>query len=80
MFDRASLRECESNEDMLRLVPDIKGGWGRGGNGVAAPTLAQAGFQPARYSLSVHQPHLPNRLPAAGFANAFHTQQLACPL
>ena len=25
MFDRASLRECESNEDMLRLVPDIKG-------------------------------------------------------
>jgi hypothetical protein len=26
MFDRASLRECESNEDMVRLVPDIKGG------------------------------------------------------
>lgn len=26
MFDRASLRECEANEDMLRLVPDIKGG------------------------------------------------------
>ncbi|KAI3429690.1 hypothetical protein D9Q98_005775 [Chlorella vulgaris] len=25
MFDRASLRECEGNEDMLRLVPDIKG-------------------------------------------------------
>jgi hypothetical protein len=25
MFDRASLRECESNEDMARLVPDIKG-------------------------------------------------------
>ena len=25
MFDRASLRECESNEDMVRLVPDIKG-------------------------------------------------------
>lgn len=30
MFDRASLRECESNEDMLRLVPDIKGGWAAG--------------------------------------------------
>ncbi len=29
MFDRASLRECEANEDMLRLVPDIQGGWGR---------------------------------------------------
>jgi hypothetical protein len=27
MFDRASLRECEGNEDMLRLVPDIKGAW-----------------------------------------------------
>ncbi|KXZ46746.1 hypothetical protein GPECTOR_41g711 [Gonium pectorale] len=25
LFDRASLRECESNEDMMRLVPDIKG-------------------------------------------------------
>ncbi len=25
LFDRASLRECESNEDMARLVPDIKG-------------------------------------------------------
>ena len=30
MFDRASLRECESNEDMLRLVPDIKGGLAAG--------------------------------------------------
>ncbi|GIL81459.1 hypothetical protein Vretimale_972 [Volvox reticuliferus] len=25
LFDRASLRECENNEDMMRLVPDIKG-------------------------------------------------------
>jgi D-lactate dehydrogenase len=25
LFDRASLRECESNEDMARLVPDIRG-------------------------------------------------------
>lgn len=25
LFDRASLRECESDEDMVRLVPDIKG-------------------------------------------------------
>ncbi|CAG9465318.1 unnamed protein product [Pedinophyceae sp. YPF-701] len=25
MFDRASLRECESNDDMTRLVPDIRG-------------------------------------------------------
>lgn len=25
LFDRASLRECESDEDMARLVPDIKG-------------------------------------------------------
>lgn len=25
MFDRASLRECESDENMIRLVPDIKG-------------------------------------------------------
>ncbi len=24
LFDRASLRECEANEDMMRLVPDIK--------------------------------------------------------
>lgn len=24
LFDRASLRECENNEDMMRLVPDIK--------------------------------------------------------
>ena len=29
MFDRASLRECESNEDMLRLVPDIQGAFER---------------------------------------------------
>lgn len=25
LFDRASLRECEANDDMTRLVPDIKG-------------------------------------------------------
>ncbi|KAF6262291.1 FAD linked oxidase [Scenedesmus sp. NREL 46B-D3] len=25
LFDRASLRECEADEDMARLVPDIKG-------------------------------------------------------
>lgn len=25
LFDRASLRECENNEDMTRLVPDIRG-------------------------------------------------------
>ena len=25
LFDRASLRECESDEDMARLVPDLKG-------------------------------------------------------
>ena len=25
VFDRVSLKECESNEELLRLVPDIKG-------------------------------------------------------
>ncbi len=27
LFDRASLRECENNDDMMRLVPDIKVRW-----------------------------------------------------
>lgn len=26
MFDRAALRECEKEEKMLELVPDVKGG------------------------------------------------------
>lgn len=44
MFDRASLRECEANEDMLRLVPDIKGGWGGGGLvSAVGVALCQAG-------------------------------------
>lgn len=25
LFDRASLKECEHDEEMIRLVPDIKG-------------------------------------------------------
>lgn len=25
LFDRASLRECEADDEMTRLVPDIKG-------------------------------------------------------
>ena len=64
MFDRASLRECEGNEDMTNLVPDIKREQRSAGSPCPAPPRAAwlhrmtvAGFSRV-FNRSRHSPAL----------------------
>jgi D-lactate dehydrogenase len=70
MFDRASLRECEIDEDLVRLVPDMKGA----GEGASALLIECRANGPDALKERIHE--VTSALRESGLKFGAHSDQL----